>query len=84
MFGNREQINRNEAEKIVRKFKAEKVDTAISYDLHMRTVEIHKMEKDAILNERLPAFTYIVFCRDGESAKRLAHKLREIRYDYTM
>lgn len=82
MFGNREQINRKQAEEIVRNFKSEKVDTAISYDGFLKCVEIHKMEKDPVLNERLPVYTYIVFCRDGGSAARFSEKLNNLRYGF--
>ena len=82
MFGNREQINRKQAEEIIRNFKSEKVDTAISYDGFLKCVEIHKMEKDSILNERLPVYTYIIFCRDGQSARRFSEKLINIRWSF--
>ena len=81
MFGNREQITKEEAKKIIKQLKAEKTCTAISFDNHMRTVEIHKMEKDPILKENLPAYTYIIFCRDSSSARKLAENLREMRYN---
>ena len=76
---NTETIKRNDAKKIVKEIK----DIAIQSE--GARVCIHKMEVDKSLttwqgiHPRMPVYTYIVRCRDVNSARRLVDQLWNIR-----
>lgn len=76
----REWVDRKEAINVVKNLKNNKIGRAIRNE--GSTVEIYKMETDAILNERLPTYCWLVRCRDVRSAERFVVKLRDIAYSF--